>query len=166
MPKGSRRKHGGQYSKFLFTKSPPLPLPPPRVGNLPFRPFSYSSPRAVTSSKASCPATHHAREERKCSTYSFLTSTIDGVSDQRHAAAALYLWINPGTHRIGGWVGLRDDLEVRGKILCLCRGKNPGHPVCTQILYCLSYSSPEQFRVVKKCILVLNHTARRLSFIC
>jgi hypothetical protein len=32
----------------------------------------------------------------------------------------------PGTHWTGGWVGPRAglDTEVRGKILCLCRGSN------------------------------------------
>jgi hypothetical protein len=52
-----------------------------------------------------------------------------GVSGQRHAPAALCSWEKtPGTHCTGGWVGLRADLdtEVRGKILCLCRGSNPG----------------------------------------
>jgi hypothetical protein len=39
-------------------------------------------------------------------------------------------------------VGLRTglDTEARGKILFLFRGSNPGRPVCSQILYCLSYS--------------------------
>jgi hypothetical protein len=49
----------------------------------------------------------------------------------------------PGTHCIGGWVGPRAglDAEIRGKILCLCRGSNPGCPVCSQTLYWLSYPS-------------------------
>jgi hypothetical protein len=36
----------------------------------------------------------------------------------------------PGTHWIGGWVGLRAglDAEARIKILCPCRGSNPDHP--------------------------------------
>jgi hypothetical protein len=61
-----------------------------------------------------------AKEERIFSS-SFLTSTVDGVSGQRHAQVALY---PRGKDRIGGWVGLRADLitEARGKILCLCRG--------------------------------------------
>jgi hypothetical protein len=47
----------------------------------------------------------------------------------------------PSTHCIGGWVGPRAslDAEVRGKILCLYRGSNTGHPVCSQTLYWLSY---------------------------
>jgi hypothetical protein len=51
-----------------------------------------------------------------------------GVSGQRHAPAALYLWEKtPGTHWIEGWMGLRSDLdsEAREKILCISRGSNP-----------------------------------------
>jgi hypothetical protein len=42
----------------------------------------------------------------------------------------------PGTHWTGGCVGPRADLdtETRGKILCLCQGLNPIHPVCSQAL--------------------------------
>jgi hypothetical protein len=38
-------------------------------------------------------------------------------------------------------VGLRTglDTEARGKILFLFRRSNPGRPVCSQTLYCLSY---------------------------
>jgi hypothetical protein len=37
---------------------------------------------------------------------------------------------------IGGWLGLRAGLvtEAREKVLCLCRGSNPGGPVCNQRL--------------------------------
>jgi hypothetical protein len=35
------------------------------------------------------------------------------------------------------------DAEARGKILCLCRGSNPGHPARSQTLYCLSYPGLE-----------------------
>jgi hypothetical protein len=40
----------------------------------------------------------------------------------------------PGTYWIGGWVGLITglDTEGRGKIVCLCLGSNPGHPICSQ----------------------------------
>jgi hypothetical protein len=61
-----------------------------------------------------------------------------GVSGQRHAPAALYpREKTPGTHCTGGWVGRRAglDAEARGKILCLCRGSNPGRPVRSQTLY-------------------------------
>jgi hypothetical protein len=42
--------------------------------------------------------------------------------------------VTPGTHWIGGWVGLGTglDAEVRGKILCLCWGSNPSRPLCSQ----------------------------------
>jgi hypothetical protein len=49
-----------------------------------------------------------------------------GVSSQCHDPAALYaLESTPGTHWIGGWLGLIAglDTEARGKILC--RGCNP-----------------------------------------
>jgi hypothetical protein len=40
----------------------------------------------------SCPATRHGGTwgERRYSSYSYLTSALDGVSGQRHAPAALY----------------------------------------------------------------------------
>jgi hypothetical protein len=62
-----------------------------------------------------------------------------GVSGQHHAPAALYPRA-PGTHCTGGWVGPRAglDAEARRKILCPCRGSNPGL-VRSQTLYCLSY---------------------------
>jgi hypothetical protein len=64
--------------------------------------------------KQSSPATRHggAWGERRYSSYSFLTSALDGVSGQRHAPAALYPRIkDPGTHWTGGWVGLRAGLD-------------------------------------------------------
>jgi hypothetical protein len=63
-----------------------------------------------------------AEGEMNCSSYSFLTSALDGVSGQRHAEAMLYPQSRtPGTHWIGDWVGFRDglDTEARQKILCL-----------------------------------------------
>jgi hypothetical protein len=74
-----------------------------------------------------------------------------GMSGQCHALVTLYPWKNtPSTNWIGGWVGLRAglDTEARGKVLCLCQGSNPGHPVCSQTLYSLSYPS---HKVVKNC---------------
>jgi hypothetical protein len=74
-----------------------------------------------------CPATCHAgaKGEKKHSSYSFFTSALDGVSGQRHAPAALYSWERtPGTHWIGGWVGLRAglDTEARGNMLFASTG--------------------------------------------
>jgi hypothetical protein len=58
----------------------------------------------------------------------------------------------PGTHCIGGWVGPRAglDAEVRGKVLCLCRGSNPCHPVRSQTLYWLSYRAPKAVEIPSK----------------
>jgi hypothetical protein len=68
-----------------------------------------------------------------------------GDSGQRHAPAALYPRGKdpppPGTHWTGDWVGPRAGLdpEARRKILCLCLGSNPSHPVRSQSLFWLSY---------------------------
>jgi hypothetical protein len=100
----------------------------------------------TTCKKQSSPATRHggAWRERRYSSYSFLTSALDGVSGQRHAPAALCPGERtPGTHCTGGWVGLTVglDTEVRGKILCPYRGSNPDRPVRSQTLFWLTYSS-------------------------
>jgi hypothetical protein len=70
-----------------------------------------------------CPATRSAdaKGERMCSSYSFLTSALDGVSDHPPSPATRY----PGERtpvRTGSRVGLRAGLikQARGKILCLC----------------------------------------------
>jgi hypothetical protein len=58
------------------------------------------------------------------------------VSGQRHAPTALYPRGNdPGTHWIGGWVGLRAglDTEVTGKIFYFCRGSNLDRPVVQSV---------------------------------
>jgi hypothetical protein len=80
--------------------------------------------------------------DRRYSSYSFLTSALEGgevvsITPRPHFTPGK---IVPGTHCIGGWVGPRAglDAEVRGKILCPCRGSNLGCPVCSQTLYWLS----------------------------
>jgi hypothetical protein len=78
-----------------------------------------------------------AKGKRKYSSYSFLTSILDGVSGQHHALATLYPWERAlSTQCTGGWVGLTAGLDTvaRGKILCLCLGLNLGRPVCSQTL--------------------------------
>jgi hypothetical protein len=60
-----------------------------------------------------------------------------GVSGQCHASAALCPGERtPGTHYTGGWIGLRAglDTDVRGKILCPCRGSNPDRPVAQTVV--------------------------------
>jgi hypothetical protein len=82
--------------------------------------------------KQNSPSTRHggAWGERRYSSYSFLTPAALCPGEG-----------TPGTHCTGGWVGPRAglDTEVRGKILCPCRGSNPDHPVRSQTLYWLSY---------------------------
>jgi hypothetical protein len=85
----------------------------------------------------------HIMGERRYSSYSFLTSILDGGewSASRPGRALPPGKEPPGTHWIGGWVGPRAglDAQARRKILCLCRGSNPDLPVHSQTLYCLSY---------------------------
>jgi hypothetical protein len=73
-----------------------------------------------------------ARRGRGNSCYSFLLTAM-AVSGQHHALAAHYpRERTPGTHCIGGWVGLRDGLNTvaREKIISLLWGSNPDRPVC------------------------------------
>jgi hypothetical protein len=103
--------------------------------------------RCVTYSgeKWSSPATRHggALGERRYCSYTFLTSALEGGewSASRPGRALPLGKEPPVTHCTGGWVGPRAglDAEVRGKILCLCRGLNSIHPVRSQKLYWLSY---------------------------
>jgi hypothetical protein len=85
-----------------------------------------------------CPATRHgdAWGERRYSSYSFLTSALDGGEwSASRPGRALPGERTPGTHFTGGWVGLSVGLytEVRGKILCPCRGPNPDRPVVQSV---------------------------------
>jgi hypothetical protein len=76
--------------------------------------------------------------ERRYSSYSFTTSALDGGgwSASRPGRALPPGKGPPGTHCIGGWVDLRAglDTEVRGKILCPCRGSNPDRPVVQPVV--------------------------------
>jgi hypothetical protein len=63
--------------------------------------------------------------ERRCSSYSFSTSALDGVERSVSRPGRAYrLGMDPGTHCAGGWVGPKAglDTEATGKILC--RGLN------------------------------------------
>jgi hypothetical protein len=61
------------------------------------------------------------------------------VSGQRHSPTARFTSgeRTPGTHWIGGWVGLRAGLDAgaRRKILCPCRGSDLDRPARSQTLY-------------------------------
>jgi hypothetical protein len=55
------------------------------------------------------------RGEWRYSSALSVTSMLDAVRGQRHASAALPLGKRPGTHCIGGWVGLRAGMDGCGK---------------------------------------------------
>jgi hypothetical protein len=80
-----------------------------------------------------------AWRERRYSSYTYLTSALEGGewSASRPGRALPPGKEPPGTHCTGGWVGPTAGMDagVRGKILCLCRGSNPGRPVRSQSLY-------------------------------
>jgi hypothetical protein len=91
--------------------------------------------------KVKCPVARHggALSERRYSSYSLLTSALEG---DEWSASRTGRVLPPGkeplgTHFIGGWVGPRAglDAEVRRKILCLRRESNPVRPVRSQTLY-------------------------------
>jgi hypothetical protein len=88
----------------------------------------------------SSPGTRHggAWGERRYSSYSFSTSTLDGGewSASRPGRAFTPGEMTSGTNCTGGWVGLRAglDTEARGKILCPLRGSNPDHPVVQPVV--------------------------------
>jgi hypothetical protein len=63
--------------------------------------------------------------EWKYSSTLSLTSALDGVGGQLHAPASLPPGKRPGTHFVGGWVGIRAGLEGCGKSRPR-RGSNPG----------------------------------------
>jgi hypothetical protein len=100
----------------------------------------------VCKSKVKLSRYRHAgvKGETKYSAYSFLNSTLAGMSGQRLSPAAIYpADRTPGIHCIEGWVGLRAGLgsEASEKILFLCRGSNTADPVCSETLCWLSYPS-------------------------
>jgi hypothetical protein len=75
------------------------------------------------------------------SSYPFLTSAQDvGEWWSSGPSRALSQGEHPGTHWIGGWVGLRTDLNTEDKSF-ISWGSNPGRPVCSQSLYWLSRTS-------------------------
>jgi hypothetical protein len=92
------------------------------------------------------PVPLHAKKAlggRWYSSYSFLTSALDGIewSESRPGRAlALGKW-PPCTQCTGGWVGPRAglDTEDRVKKCRLCRGSNVVRPVHSQTIYWLSY---------------------------
>jgi hypothetical protein len=71
-----------------------------------------------------------------CSFYSFLNSVLDGGEwSASRSGRALPRERTPDTRWIEGWVCFRAGLntETRRKIINLCRGSNPSHPVRSHI---------------------------------
>jgi hypothetical protein len=107
-------------------------------------------------SKQSSPTTRHggAWTERRCNSYSFLTSALDAVSGQSQPRPHFTPGERtPGTHCTGGWVDPRAglDTEAKGKILLPLPGiepQSPARPVRSQTLYWLSYPGSMQFKIV------------------
>jgi hypothetical protein len=119
--------------------------------------FERTTYDTLQSKKVKLSHYHHAgaKGTRRYSSYTFLTSALGGMSGRRHAPAALYSWERtPGTHWIGGWVSLRAglDTQARVKILCLCWGSNPGHPICSRLL--IRFKAHEKYYISKlNCLL-------------
>jgi hypothetical protein len=87
--------------------------------------------------------------ERKYSSYTLLTSALDGGE---WLASRPGRALPPGKDprypldRLAGpqiWFRHR----CLGKVLCLCRGSNPGRPVCSQTRYWLSYPISYSWRI-------------------
>jgi hypothetical protein len=97
----------------------------------PFQQYQYITVKAVPL---------HAMEAlggRRYSSYSFLTSALDGGewSASRPGRVLPPGKRTPGTHWIGGWVGPRAGLDAgaRRKI-CLCRGSNLDRPIVQPVV--------------------------------
>jgi hypothetical protein len=62
----------------------------------------------------------------------------------------------PGTDCTGGWVGLRAglDTEVRGNILCLCRGSNLDRSVVQSVArHSTDWATPAPCTELERCII-------------
>jgi hypothetical protein len=85
--------------------------------------------------KVSSPISRYggAWAERSYSSYSFTTSALDGVSDQRYALTALYPRIKdppyPLGRRLGGPQSRARHKSLEEKSPCVCQGSNLDRPV-------------------------------------
>jgi hypothetical protein len=101
--------------------------------------------------------------ERRYSSYSYLNPALHGgewsASRPGHAL--------PRYPLDRGWVGPRAGLYAGSwrKILCLCRGSNPGRPVHSQTLYWLRYPGLSRLYVsVVLVIIILGFRFLKLAF--
>ena len=60
-----------------------------------------------------------------------MTAALVGVSGQQHAPATLYPRERPGTHFMGGWVGLRAGLD--GQKISSPTGLDPDRPARSSV---------------------------------
>jgi hypothetical protein len=85
------------------------------------------------------PATCHGGTlcERRYSSYSFLTSALEGSEWSASCPSHTLPLGNEPPVPIVQEAGLAPEpvWMQRGSILCFCRGSNPGHPVHSQTLY-------------------------------
>ena len=84
--------------------------------------------------------------EQRYSSTLFLTSTLEGVRDQRHAPAAPHPRERPGIHFTGGWVGLRAGAEN----LAPTGIRSPNRPARRQSLYRLRYPAHSEYIGLRK----------------
>jgi hypothetical protein len=114
--------------------------------NFPLLVYRNRTKSAIYKGKAVTQYTNGGAGGEEYSSYSFRTSTLDGVqwSASRPDRALPPGKRALGTHWTGGWVGPRAglDTQFRGKILLPLPGIEPrstGHPVRNQTLHWLSY---------------------------
>jgi hypothetical protein len=86
-------------------------------------------------SKAVLPLPCRQQGGQEYSSYSFLTLALDGGEwSVSHRGHALPLEKEPGTQPLAVWTTELDWTQAGGKILCLCWGFNPDHPVVQSVV--------------------------------
>jgi hypothetical protein len=103
------------------------------VGFIYFPVFSFSQIeyRKHSKVKQSHSTPMEAQRERRCSSYSFTTSALDGVSGQGHAPAALYSRVKDPLPTGQEAEEMLEMLEEKSS--CLCRGSNLDRPVVQSV---------------------------------
>jgi hypothetical protein len=74
----------------------------------------------------------------------------------------------PGSHCTRGWVGPRAglDTEDRGKILCPCRGSNPGRPVVQPVVrHYTAWANPVLLPLFNRCSEVSRSRGSSVSIV-